>query len=217
MADWAVGREEDSPTGPQYDNVFLQPTADVEGHVGSRISVEYNCYRRDIDRVVLVVYVKNGLGEWSIMGGDDNGAYPDGSLNYNKVKEVEDNSSDRGKGPVVLTASGKFPKIVVEVPDTYVDSSIYVIGGSAQIPAVPLADVLIYDPVKDSWEKGPSMNTRRLCLAAVATPDGKIYAIGGTDAGAYEKHERLNVFLPDSRKLYTGQVQNTVEVLDILH
>jgi hypothetical protein len=50
----------------------------------------------------------------------------------------------------------------------------------------------------------------------VATPDGKIYAIGGTDVGAYGKsRNEINFFLPEKLKLYTGKVQNTVEVLDI--
>jgi hypothetical protein len=52
-------------------------------------------------------------------------------------------------------------------------------------------------------------------LAAVATPDGKIYAIGGTDVGAYEGKESVNTFLPQSLETYTGKVQDTVEVLDI--
>jgi hypothetical protein len=59
------------------------------------------------------------------------------------------------------------------------------------------------------------MNLPRSTLAAVATPEGKIYAIGGTDAGAYENRKLLNVFLPEKAELYTGQVQSTVEVLDI--
>ena len=63
--------------------------------------------------------------------------------------------------------------------------------------------------------KSPPMKLHRDSLAAVATPDGKIYAIGGTDAGAYERRELLNYFLPASKKLYKGKVQDTVEVLDI--
>ncbi len=96
------------------------------------------------------------------------------------------------------------------------DGRIYIIGGSlGQSDSPPLKNVLIYDPVRDSWEKGPSMNLPRSTLAAVSTPDGKIYAIGGTDAGAYSSAKKLiNAFMPQDKKIYTGQVQDTVEVLD---
>lgn len=95
------------------------------------------------------------------------------------------------------------------------DGKIYVLGGSIVYNGPPLRDVLIYDPVKDKWKKGPKMKLPRSTLAAVATPDGKIYAIGGTDVGAYEKRRSLNVFLPEKKELYTGKVQETVEVLDV--
>jgi hypothetical protein len=49
----------------------------------------------------------------------------------------------------------------------------------------PLRDVLVYDPVKDSWEKVPSMQIPRDLLAAIAAPEGRIYAIGGTGVVAY--------------------------------
>jgi hypothetical protein len=53
-------------------------------------------------------------------------------------------------------------------------------------------------------------------VAAVATPDGKIYAIGGTDIGAYSGRKKLNfLHLPKVHEFYTGKVQDTVEVLDI--
>ncbi|MCF6249311.1 MAG: hypothetical protein L3J69_18435 [Desulfobacula sp.] len=96
------------------------------------------------------------------------------------------------------------------------DGRIYIMGGSrAHVDDPPLRNVFIYDPIADSWEKGPSMNLPRSTLAAVATPDGKIYAIGGTDAGAYNKVKGiLNTFLPQDKKLYEGQVQDTVEMLD---
>lgn len=59
------------------------------------------------------------------------------------------------------------------------------------------------------------MNIHRSALAAVATPDGKIYAIGGTDVGVYKNRENINIFLPQEKQLYEGKVQETVEVLDI--
>ncbi len=61
------------------------------------------------------------------------------------------------------------------------------------------------------------MNIPRSTLAAVATPDGKIYAIGGTDVGAYNVRETMNFFLPEKMELSTGKLQKTVEVLDITH
>jgi hypothetical protein len=59
------------------------------------------------------------------------------------------------------------------------------------------------------------MNYPRSTLAAVATPDAKIYAIGGTDVEAYKGLETLNFFLPENVEFSTGRVQDTVEVLDI--
>lgn len=90
-------------------------------------------------------------------------------------------------------------------------------GGSlGQWGSPPLNDVFIYDPVTDTWEKGPSMQLPRSTLAAVSTPDGKIYAIGGTDAGAYKIKQTINEFftIKDKHKLYDGKVQETVEMLD---
>jgi N-acetylneuraminic acid mutarotase len=96
------------------------------------------------------------------------------------------------------------------------DGRIYIMGGGKGYDGSPLKDLFIYDPVKDTWKKGPSMNLPRHTLAAVATTDGKIYAIGGTDVGAYGKiRNEINFFLPKKHRLYTGKVQNTVEVLDI--
>lgn len=96
------------------------------------------------------------------------------------------------------------------------DGKIYILGGSlGQNDSPPLKDVFIYDPVKDSWQKGPSMLLPRASLAAVATPEGKIYAIGGTDAGAYRLKQTINYFLPTKKQAYDGKVQETVEVFDI--
>ena len=91
----------------------------------------------------------------------------------------------------------------------------YILGGSSEDKGPPLKSVIIYDSINDTWKKGPSMNIPRSTLAAVATPDGKIYAIGGTDVGAYETKQKINFFLPSKAELYTGKVQDTVEVLDI--
>jgi hypothetical protein len=118
------------------------------------------------------------------------------------------------------TNAWSFRKPMPEARDSHAgvlaaDGKIYLLGGSAGGLNPPLRDVLIYDPAGDTWKHGPPMNLPRSTLAAVATPEGKIYAIGGTDAGAYENRKLLNVFLPEKAELYTGQVQSTVEVLDI--
>jgi hypothetical protein len=62
------------------------------------------------------------------------------------------------------------------------DGRIYVIGGfESYSGSTPQKDVQIYDPRTDRWVEGPSLNTPRGDHAVVATPDGKIYVIGGTD------------------------------------
>ncbi|HDS01534.1 MAG TPA: hypothetical protein ENO07_05895, partial [candidate division Zixibacteria bacterium] len=96
------------------------------------------------------------------------------------------------------------------------DGKIYIMGGSlGQDESPPLRGVFIYDPAQDTWEKGPSMLLPRSTLAAVATPDGKIYAIGGTDAGAYKIKKAISLYLPPPPKDYEGRVQETVEMLNI--
>ncbi len=97
------------------------------------------------------------------------------------------------------------------------DGKIYIMGGAEKVLGPPLKDVFIYDPVNDSWQKGPSMNYPRSSPAAVATQDGKIYVTGGTDVGAYKGAETINKFLPGKKKVYSGIVQDTVEVLDIFN
>ena len=116
------------------------------------------------------------------------------------------------------TRKSDMPTPRYQVRTEAVDGKIYAIGGWDVFPdpnATICSTVEEYDPKTDTWEKGPSMNIPRSTLAAVATPDGKIYAIGGTDVGAYSIKEDLNFFLPKKLEFYTGKVQNTVEVLDI--
>ncbi len=97
------------------------------------------------------------------------------------------------------------------------DGKIYIMGGTETVKGPPLNDVFVYDPVNDSWQKGPSMNYPRASPAAVATPDGKIYVTGGTDVGAYKGAQTINRFLPRKRRVYSGKVQDTVEVLNIFN
>jgi N-acetylneuraminic acid mutarotase len=61
------------------------------------------------------------------------------------------------------------------------DGRIYVVGGSQSFRgAVPLDTVDIYDPRTDTWSPGPKLHYARRGHAVVATPQGRIYAIGGT-------------------------------------
>jgi N-acetylneuraminic acid mutarotase len=63
------------------------------------------------------------------------------------------------------------------------DGRIYVLGGNTggSQPGVDTLDrVEIFDPNK-GWSNGAPMLTPRQGLAAVGTPDGKIYAIGGSN------------------------------------
>ena len=98
------------------------------------------------------------------------------------------------------------------------DSKIYIMGGAEAYDDVSSA-IFIYDPVTDSWKPGPDMILPRAALAAAATPDGKIYAIGGSDVGAYKNNDRwkhLTDLVPkDELGDYAGKVQDSVEVLDI--
>jgi N-acetylneuraminic acid mutarotase len=62
------------------------------------------------------------------------------------------------------------------------DGRIYLVGGErAPDGATTVADTWIYDTAKDSWKKGPSLKTRRHGHGLACTPDGKLYAIGGTN------------------------------------
>jgi N-acetylneuraminic acid mutarotase len=57
---------------------------------------------------------------------------------------------------------------------------IYVIGGcSSAVRGVALRTVEAYDPVKNTWHRRGSMQTRRCLLSAATGSDGLIYAWGG--------------------------------------
>jgi streptogramin lyase/N-acetylneuraminic acid mutarotase len=70
---------------------------------------------------------------------------------------------------------------------TGADGSIYALGGfdalSGDLAAFDTAEV--YDPATDSWFTAAPMPTPREWLAAVAGPDGRIYAIGGYNRNGY--------------------------------
>ena len=81
------------------------------------------------------------------------------------------------------------------------DGRIYVIGGADQYsnPA-PKAEVFIYDPKMNTWSEGPPLNHPRYHHAVVATPDGRIWAIGGTNGtnrwGALPRGEEEGLVRP---------------------
>jgi N-acetylneuraminic acid mutarotase len=60
------------------------------------------------------------------------------------------------------------------------DGRIYVVGGAHSYSnSKPLSVVEIYDPAADTWSKGPPLAHPRRGHQVVATPEGRIYAIGG--------------------------------------
>ncbi|MGV8075116.1 MAG: carboxypeptidase regulatory-like domain-containing protein [Syntrophobacteraceae bacterium] len=123
LSDWTVSKKVDNPATPMpyNDNEVKLPEIGQQGYARFYVKVEYNCHAKDFDKVVLVVYAKNSDGEWRIVEGD-NGAYPDGSVNLDKVEMVYGNSADAesGKAPKFLSAAVEFPNVVVGVPNTYV-------------------------------------------------------------------------------------------------
>jgi N-acetylneuraminic acid mutarotase len=62
------------------------------------------------------------------------------------------------------------------------DGRIYVVGGAISYsnPAA-CREVQVYDPATDRWSEGPALNEARQGHMVVATKDGRIYAIGGTN------------------------------------
>lgn len=64
--------------------------------------------------------------------------------------------------------------------DVGADGRIYVVGGApSYMHPKPMDVVEIYDPDTNTWETGPPLVYPRRSHAVVATPDGKLYAIGG--------------------------------------
>lgn len=83
------------------------------------------------------------------------------------------------------------------------DGRIYVMGGclppSADPggpPAAILPTVQIYDPQTNTWSSGRSMPVPRYQFPAITAPDGKIYAIGGTDGE--REWNRVDVYDPQT-------------------
>jgi len=109
--------------------------------------------------------------------------------------------SERAPMPIPRQAMGA---------DVGADGRIYVVGGAPSYTHPrPMAVVEIYDPERDSWETGPSLRYRRRSHAVVATPDGRIYAIGGF-VGPRERTLRQRL----TGDFIEADLGATVEVLD---
>jgi len=94
--------------------------------------------------------------------------------------------------------------------DLGADGRIYVVGGApSYMHPKPMDVVEIYDPEKDTWETGPPLVYPRRSHAVVATPDGKIYAIGGFVA---QREKGLRDQLLGAK--VDPQLGATVEMLD---
>jgi N-acetylneuraminic acid mutarotase len=91
------------------------------------------------------------------------------------------------------------------------DGRIYVVGGTISYSnPVARREVQVYDPAADHWSEGPAMNETRQGHMVVATKDGRIYAIGGTNAHQVF-HPRMIVGGPPAE---LGSPLASVEVLE---
>ena len=94
------------------------------------------------------------------------------------------------------------------------NGKIYVIGGvnaSNQIQNI----VEVYDPVSDTWSTAAPMPSARSRLAAVAGPDGKIYAIGGSTTSMLDRtgySSLVEVYDPTTNSWTTAAPMNTPRV-----
>jgi len=94
------------------------------------------------------------------------------------------------------------------------NNKIYVIGGvnaSNQIQSI----VEVYDPVENTWSTAAPMPTARTRLAAVAGPDGKIYAIGGSTSSTLDLtgySSVVEVYTPGTNSWATVAPLNTPRV-----
>ncbi len=204
--------------GGMHDNRIEDSHGNVYGS-GSKLLNSMECYdpvtkcweyKKPMSSKRMVFAAAAGPDDKIYVFGGAAGLYESDSTPILKTTEVYDPGTD------TWTARKPMPR----PRDSHAavlgkDGKIYILGGTSGPDTSPLKEVLIYDPVRDTWVRGPDMQFPRANIAAVATAE-KIYAIGGTDMGAYKTKEKLNTLLPKSQELYTGKIQDTVEVLDIL-
>jgi N-acetylneuraminic acid mutarotase len=81
-------------------------------------------------------------------------------------------------------ASLRFPRTQVSLAVDEANNKLYAIGGSNGFTGGFVADkiVEVYDPTQDTWTRLKNMTTAR-ALPSVGVINGKIYALGGQDAG----------------------------------
>jgi carbon monoxide dehydrogenase subunit G len=120
LSDWVVSRTAEDPSTPYADNEVLFPDEEDEGYARTRVEVQYNCYGRDIDRVVLVIYYKDGQDNWHIAPSPDNGADTDGSLRSAKVETIATGNSVKRDKALALSATCTFPRVDPGDPTTEV-------------------------------------------------------------------------------------------------
>lgn len=83
------------------------------------------------------------------------------------------------------------------------DGRIYYFGG-ADPEGKAVADVEVYDPVKDQWQLARPMPEPRFNARAVTAPDGRIYVIGGMTQYVLDFHalETMLVYDPELDQWY---------------
>jgi hypothetical protein len=79
-----------------------------------------------------------------------------------------------------------------------VDNIIYLIGGMLTPSSPPIATVMAYDPVTESWTQKADMPTARGALSACVV-EGKVYAIGGcTENWRSFSYKHVEVYDPSN-------------------
>jgi len=90
---------------------------------------------------------------------------------------------------------------------TGADGKIYVIGGSTGTSYVNT--VYVYNPASNTWSTGPSLPSAGCVAAAVAAPDGYIYAVSGYGPGGYTSGvERYDLSPTGTWQAWDGAVLN---------
>jgi hypothetical protein len=82
------------------------------------------------------------------------------------------------------------------------DGRIYVLGGFATTDSHhAVAAIDVYTPATNAWSQAGLMPSPRGAMAAVATPNGDIYALGGTDGPEFTN---VDIYDPDTDSWRTG-------------
>jgi DNA-binding beta-propeller fold protein YncE len=123
FSDWTIAKSKYF----SYNN----PLENTSGMARVSVGVQYNTSRRDIDRVVLVIYTRDKAGVWHIYSQGDNGADVSGNINADKAKQISGVSLEE----LLLEASCCFP-----YPDDVeaVDACLYNLRpGQRKVPLTP--------------------------------------------------------------------------------